>query len=235
MLVAGSEGNIGTIIKADLADVFDLKLIDSSPFAGITGASVLNMDLSGNCIGLSSAMVDMDAVIHLAWKSKTANWKSQAVSLEGIEVAQNILRAAVEVGVKRVVLASSIHADDWDKRHFENVLMDPHSTPTPRNPYGALKVAIEALGRYYAAHRYLDIVCIRFGGVHPRNEIRLEPGYRRIMLSRRDCASVIRHAVLAGRITGNFNLLNGVSNNTGRFHDWSNSIGWVPQDDCTMF
>lgn len=139
-------------------------------------------------------------------------------------------KAAVEARVRRVVMASSVHADRFTDRQVDG-LLSPYSLPLPDSPYGAGKVMMEALGRYYADAKDLEVVCVRFGGVNPANVAPDNPdSERQVWLSHRDCTSLVAACLKAVRIPNNFELLYAVSNNTGRRHDLSNNIDWTPVD-----
>jgi hypothetical protein len=95
-----------------------------------------------------------------------------------------------------------------------------------------MKVGMEALGRYFASQG-LEVVCIRFGGVNPKNIPAENPTYERaVWLSHRDCASLIDSILKADTIPNNFVIVYGVSNNPERIHDIVNPFGWMPQDSA---
>jgi len=56
--------------------------------------------------------------------------------------------------------------------------------------------------------------------------------WRKVWLSHRDLATMIRSCLEAKKIPNSYAVLYAVSNNTPRVHDWRNPLGWVPQDDA---
>jgi len=103
------------------------------------------------------------AVIHLAWDTKTENWKSGKINPANILMAYNVYKAASECKVPRIIMASSVHADGfigWN----EPGLLTPDRNPVPTSPYGASKVFVESLGRHFAKNYKLEVICVRFGG-----------------------------------------------------------------------
>jgi len=173
-----------------------------------------------------------EAVIHLAWDTKTENWKSGKINPANVLMAHNVYRAALVCKVPRIIMASSIHADEfigWNKKE----LLKPDKTPVPTSPYGASKVFIEALGRYFSKNHKLEVICIRFGGVNPKDIVisaSVEREYNKTWLSHRDCVALITTCLEAKTILNNFVVLYGISDNRSRFHDISNALGWVPSD-----
>ncbi len=128
---------------------------------------------------------------------------------------------------------SSIHADDYTSWKGP-ILMNSYSLPTPDSPYGAVKVYMESLGRFYA-NKGVEVVCIRLGGVNADDKKHLEdePGYEKVYLSHRDLTDLIIRCIEIDKIPGNYSLLYGISNNTNRYHDFSNSLGWAPLSNAT--
>ncbi len=90
---------------------------------------------------------------------------------------------------------------------------------------------METLGRYYADAKGLSVICIRFGAVNPTNKPPESPeSERQVWLSHRDCARLVTACIETEVIPGNYEIIYGVSDNVGRIHDISNSLGWVPLD-----
>jgi len=173
----------------------------------------------------------------LAWNSKTENFRNENIDPDNFAMAMNAYKAAREAGVPRVIIPSSIHAHafyGWESPPLMSVDM----IPTPDSPYGADKIFIESAGRYFAS-KGLGVVCVRFGGINPKNIPPSEEDYpweeRAAWLSNNDCVSLIRTIIEAKEIPNNFVLMYGVSNNSRRIHDVSNPFGWMPQDKAEDF
>ena len=112
--------------------------------------------------------------------------------------------------------------------------MSPNKSPSPDSPYGASKIFMEILGKYYAT-KGLEVICIRFGGVNPDNKPPEEYHERIVWLSHRDCIELIKKCVETSTVPNNYLILYGISNNKNRVHDYSNPLGWIPQDDSESF
>ncbi|MGA2968047.1 MAG: NAD-dependent epimerase/dehydratase family protein, partial [Candidatus Levyibacteriota bacterium] len=147
---------------------------------------------------------------------------------------ENVYKAALETGISRVIMASSVHADTFYLPRGERILK-PYDIPYPDSPYGADKIAMEKLGREYARKR-LEVICIRFGGVatvldaaNPKTQESLEQiAERAARLSHQDAVSLVRKCLTAEKVPNNFVILYGVSDNYGRIHDLMNPFGWQP-------
>lgn len=213
--VTGANGVIGAVLRKGLSG-FEVTPID------LPGVDVRDY---GKLLGIFKGH---SAVVHLAWNWKE-NFQSGSVSSDNNVMTCNVYRAAMEAKVPRVIMASSVHADsfyDWKG----SGLLSPERVPVPDSPYGASKVFMEALGRYYAS-KGLEVVCIRFGGVNPSDSQKTgERDYKKVWLSHRDCAGLVSACLDTPKIPNNFLIVYGISDNKGRVHDYSNPLGWKPLD-----
>lgn len=222
--ITGSRGTIGTVLKKGLSSEFEIAEL-SLPEVDVRDYKSLQNRLKGS-----------SAVIHLAWNSKLENHVNNKIDPDTSKMFLNVYKAAIETGTKRVIMASSIHADTFIGWKGPGMLT-VDKTPVPDSPYGANKVLAESLGRYFAS-KGLEIVCIRFGGINPRNSPagpEYPPEERAAWLSHNDLVSLIRSILEAEHIPDNFVLMYAVSNNPGRIHDTSNPFGWVPKDRAEVF
>jgi uronate dehydrogenase len=217
VLITGCDGTIGTVLHDNLKH-------DITPF-DLPEHDVRDYD------DLLEQARGHDAIVHLAWDTKTDNYTSDHMNPDNNLMFFNVYKAAVEAKVPRVVMASSVNADYFKGWPIEG-LLDPYALPIPNSPYGAGKVHMEAMGRYYAAFKNLGVICVRFGGVNAGNQPQGLAGNRarKVWLSHNDCARLVDASVSAPQIPDNYQIIYGVSDNAGRLHDVSNGIGWQPQD-----
>jgi uronate dehydrogenase len=216
--ITGAAGTIGTVMGRKLTD-YEIVPID------LPGTDARDYDV------VLGAIKGCRAVIHLAWNLKDDNWDTGRISPDNATMTFNVYDAAKKAGVPRAIMASSVHADNFMK-WSEKSLMNTATVPIPTSPYGANKVFLEALGRFYAQDG-LEVVCIRFGSVN-KGDIPGTKGWdwRKVWLSHRDLGTMIMACVEAEKIPNDYVVLYAVSNNALRVHDWSNPLGWAPQDDA---
>ncbi|MEK6860953.1 MAG: NAD(P)-dependent oxidoreductase [Nanoarchaeota archaeon] len=198
----------------------------------VTSIALPDIDLR-NYNGLVDIFKGHDMIIHFAWNTTTENWKSPTIDPDNIKMVANVYRAAVEAKVPRVLMASSVHADDFPNWEGPG-LLSPHRVPIPQNPYGASKVFMEALGRHYAAHHNLEVICVRFAGMNPENipppkEQDLD---RRRWLTHNDLFRLLKCCIDAKKIKDNYCIFYGVCNHPRRIHDYSNPLGWEPKENA---
>lgn len=218
LVVTGSSGVIGTVLGEGLAHnitPFDLPSCDARDYGQ-----------------LKERVQGHDAIVHLAWETKTDNCSSGRLNPDNVLQTYNVYEVARELGIGRVIMASSVHADKFTGCDA-GILLNPYDVPVPDSPYGASKVMVEALGRYYSDALDLDVFCIRFGGVNRANQPPQSPASERaVWLSHRDCTRLVGACLEAEVTPGRFEIIYGVSDNASRIHDVSNSVGWVPLDGC---
>jgi nucleoside-diphosphate-sugar epimerase len=56
---------------------------------------------------------DQDAVIHLAWNVNLDCYSKKIIHEDNMIMLNNIYKASKELKVKRVIMASSVHADSY--------------------------------------------------------------------------------------------------------------------------
>lgn len=224
IVITGSSGSIGTILCSGLEKDFDILRIDRIA----KDSPTVLLDLTKEHERLKSYLRSQDVIIHLAW-NMNEDFPNETIVAENKTMAENIYREAIAMGVPRVIIASSVHAADYSHCHPGDDL-EPTCNHGPDSPYGASKIYIEALGRYFASAYNLEVICIRFGGVNASDEIRYreDPFYDRVLLYQEDCLNLLRRCVLTKRVPKKFEVLNAVSDNKKRVHSIDNFLQWKP-------
>jgi len=226
IVITGSKGNIGTVLKE-----------------GLTDFVITTVDLPERDVRDYQRLIEVfpghEAVVHLAWNSKTENLLNNRIDPDNAAMYRNVYAAALTVGIPRVIMASSIHADTFYLPRGERIL-SPYDPPHPDSPYGKDKVLMEELGREYA-QKGLEVICIRFGGISAATnkppavenpESLMQVAERAAWLSHGDAVGLVGKCLNAEKVPGNFAIVYGVSDNLGRVHDTSNPFGWQPVDNA---
>jgi nucleoside-diphosphate-sugar epimerase len=218
VLITGSKGTVGSTL---------IKRLDYDE----TGFDLPHQDAK-NFNHLFEQARGHDTLIHLAWDFEMDGWLGENLNPDNALISFNVYEAARQAGIRRIIMASSVHADKFHDRDLaEQGLLKPYDLPLPDSPYGASKVLMESLGRYYADAKGLEVVCIRFGGVNREDKPPESPySERQVWLSQRDCADLVRACVEFPAIPGRYAIVYGVSDNKDRVHDLSNPFGWQPLD-----
>ncbi|MEU7866417.1 NAD(P)-dependent oxidoreductase [Dactylosporangium sp. NPDC049140] len=234
ILLTGAAGRIGTVLRPGLARPGRvLRVLDVQPQppaapgerVEIHTASVTDPD------AIRAACEGVDAVVHLGGCAGEAPWETiRAVNIDG---TQQVLAAAVEAGVRRVVLAGSIHAAGFRTR--DEAVHGPlpaDSSARPDTFYGVSKAVVEALGSLYHSRFGIDVTCLRIGAFRPLPTV---PEDLARWLSPGDAVRLVE-ACLRVEPAG-FRILWGISANTRRW--WSlaeaEAIGYHPRDDAERY
>ncbi|MDQ6985036.1 MAG: SDR family oxidoreductase [Candidatus Dojkabacteria bacterium] len=219
VLVTGSKGTVGKILVPYLESLkYD-----------VTGYDIHNSNIADHEFVLNN-IKNYDAIIHLDMDAKVG-FSDENYNPDDFTMVYNLLHTATDNHNKRIIMFSSIHADDFSLATPKNQ-MSTTTVPTPDSPYGAYKIYMEALSKYYSKNKGIEVICIRLGGVTADDRIlsdKEEAGFSKVYLSHEDLKSQVVTCIEKDSIINNFELLYGVSNNEGRLHDNSNSIGWKPK------
>jgi nucleoside-diphosphate-sugar epimerase len=245
LLITGSEGRIGPILTARLADDYEIFGLDiqapSDPQRGFK-ADVSSYE---QVEAVFREIDPVDYVIHLAGDSRAdADWDS-ALRFN-IDGTWNVFQAAQKNGVKRVLFASSNHVTgayegDPPSLHTKPESVTPLTIADPirtDGPYGISKLTGEAIARYFFDYFGLEAVCFRIGTLIADDDPSKDPRHECTWLSHRDMEHLMRRALLAEQPFPGFGVYYGISRNSRRFWSIDNAIaelGYDPQDDASAF
>jgi uronate dehydrogenase len=227
VLLTGPAGRIGPSLVEPFAQRYNLRCFDRRPFEGHD--DVVTGDLT-DYHTLKAAMDGVEVVVHLAATADEAPFIEQLVPNNVIGL-YNVLQAAQESRVRRVVFASSCQTvTQYPPEH--TVEIDDPVRPSTR--YGATKVFGEALGRFYHEKFGLEFIGIRIGWFAPYDHKGLmkHPGCRRLWLSPKDAARLFELAIEKPGI--GYALVFGTSITDGQWLSRKparEQLGFEPRDD----
>jgi len=245
--LTGASGNVGRELLDAFGDRHELVAFThsehddvDSELLDVTDADEVTEKIDG-----------FDAVIHLAGASSPdADWET--VLETNVQGAKRVYDAAVDNGIERVVYASSNHAvgrynaangDPETTKSGYARTVDGDAATRPDSYYGVSKAACEALGKFYADVRGIEVVNLRIGWYMTEDDLRetvddAEPERRRFAratwLSPRDCRDVHRKAATAD-LPENPITVNAVSRNDDRFYSITETmglLGYEPRDNA---
>jgi uronate dehydrogenase len=196
------------------------------------GEELVNVDVLDR-EAVAKAAQDVDAILHLGGISTEAPFED--VVQVNVVGTHNVLRAAVDAGVAKVILASSNHAVGFYRRSDVPPGSDglpDDLLPRPDTFYGWSKAAIEALGALYHDRFGLDVTVLRIGSCFP------EPTDTRALatwLAAEDCAQLIE--LCLEQPGTDYRMLWAVSDNTRRWWslDRARALGFQPAHDAERF
>jgi uronate dehydrogenase len=180
-------------------------------------------------------MAGVETVIHLArarHATETPSRLRTRINPANVQIDANVFAVVVETGVRRLIVASSVHADDFRAPHAATPLSAPGSYHPP-TPYGSCKLISEEVGKVLATRYGFEFVAARFGGVTPDNAVKSGAGQTATWLSHRDLLEAITACLTRKPVPSRATVFYVVSDNADRVHDTSNPFGWAPKDDSS--
>lgn len=220
ILITGAAGAIGSTLVKGMKDKYLLRGLDRVPMPDLEDAIIGDI---ADFETMIQATRDMDAVIHLAGiPSGGKPWEE--ILPNNIIGTYNVLEAAKQNGVRRVVFASRAGLlGPYPKDIKRTVAL----LPQPQSYYSVSKVFGENLGYMYASRFDMEFVAVRIGNFkrdrpHPEHPHQL---------SHADAVRVFEQAVIHPGVK--FEVVFGVSDSTWHLYDLEHGrkvIGYHPQE-----
>jgi NAD+ dependent glucose-6-phosphate dehydrogenase len=221
VLITGARGRIGNCLTEGLKDRYTLRLHNRTPETEPAGYEHVTAVLA-DYDAVRPMMDGIDTVIHMAANpSVQAPWDD--ILNDNIIATRNVLEAAREAGVRRVIFASSNHSmgmydrdGQWPVYVTQPVRPDSH--------YGASKVIGEVFGRYYYDAFGLEFISLRIGWFTERHRLESQKDHailRAMWLGPKDMVNVTLGAI---ETEVPFGIYYAISENPDRKWDISNTI-----------
>jgi uronate dehydrogenase len=229
ILLTGSAGRIGLALRTALGEDYNFRCMDLRASPGC--AEALRAQVA-DASAVRAAMVGTNAVVHLASSNGGGGW--QAVQRADIQGTYALFEEASRAGVSRFIFASTNHVSGgWEREGL--ALIYPDMPVRPDSLFAVGKVFGEALGRYCAEHRGMEVACLRIGSYRSSpSEQELRGRVVRTWVSSADLVQLVR-LCLERELTG-FQVFYAVSDNRGRYWDITNAqaiLGYQPNDDAS--
>ena len=229
VVVTGAAGSLATDVLPRIVEAgWEVRAVDHKPVGNPAVTSVV-ADVR-DMAAMATAMEGATAVLHLAGIPLEDSWDTLlAVNIDG---TYRVLEAARRAHVRRVVLASSIHAVGFQPITAGAQAL-PDAVPVrPDTLYGVSKAAVEALGSLYADRHGLEVVALRIAS---RQAMPTTRRTLRSWLSPRDAANMVLAALSAP--DSGFRTVWGVSANARGYlsRTGGEELGFYAQDDAEEF
>lgn len=227
LVVTGAAGGVGTALLPRLSAQFQLRLLDRTSVSAPPDGTIATIADIAVRDDLVEAFTDADAVLHLAGERRPiASWDELVrPNLIGQET---VLEVASELGVPRVVLASSCHASGrYDVDNVPHI--DPSWAPRPCCRYGITKAFGETAGRLYAETTGTSVIALRLGAVSPEPVGRMGLAF---WLSLADLELVTLGALRTDVRHGVYFAASANASRRWNMSAGESDLGFVPQDDA---
>jgi len=242
LFITGINGLIGRVLQSGLYELYDIWGLDC---AGQFSERVAQANIRDyeQVIRAFRQASPFRYLVHLAANpSVDAKW--ELILQDNIQGTRNIFEAARELGVNRVVFASSNHvtgayegfsSDLYSNKQYEPFPISIADPVRPDSYYGVSKAFGEALARYYSARWGIEFICLRIGTVLHDDDPTQQPRHMKTWLSHRDLVQLVNKSLVSNVM---FGIYYGVSANKGVFWDISNArseLGYEPVDDASEY
>lgn len=170
VLLTGAAGGLGSATLRHFHGAgLDVHATDiRANFKAPVSIQVANLLLPESCYKL---LEDVKVLVHLANHPHPESGTAQMVFTENTTMNMNIIQAAREMGVRKIVFASSVQAFMGDRRMrnadaptaAQYLPVDGQHPATPANPYALSKSTTEQVLQYFVRYHGLQsAVAVRF-------------------------------------------------------------------------
>ena len=228
LVLTGAAGRLGSYLREPLSKMCD-ELVSTDIAVDIgklyDGETYMMADLS-SLDAMLKVIAGADMVVHFGAIGDEAPWDD--ILQSNIIGAYNVWEAAYRCGVKRVVYASSVHADGMHKKTDTIGLDAPHR---PDTYYGLAKCFSEDLASLYWDKRGIEAVCMRIFSCAQANNARSIGTW----LSYDDLIHLVERSI-DSPVVG-FSIVYGISNNDRAVVDNTKAghLGYRPKDNAEIF
>ena len=140
VLLTGAAGNVGQALLKPFNEAYHLRTLDMRPVPGDPNAILCNLQ---DFAALKEAMQGFEVLVHLAAASSQYCTFMEDLLPNNLVGLYNVLQAARETGVRRIVFASSCHTVGAYPPYSKVRVSDPIR---PDSLYGISKIFGEVLG-----------------------------------------------------------------------------------------
>ncbi|KAJ9632287.1 hypothetical protein H2203_000691 [Taxawa tesnikishii (nom. ined.)] len=180
--ITGARGTVGQEVVKVCADAgyhtVQINRSESEP-DNTPNSEMRTADTAADYEAIKAALKGCDAVIHLAAIPNPVDKDDHMVHSNNVNSAFNGLRAAAELGIKRVCYASSVNAIGlaYANRplHFDYFPLDEDAPQRPTDAYALAKQEAEIQARAFADwFPGMKIACLRIHEVAPLADVQKE-------------------------------------------------------------
>jgi nucleoside-diphosphate-sugar epimerase len=169
VVVTGGAGKLGEHVVRELVGAGHVVLSLDRVASTVSPCPSWVVDLT-RAGDVYQALQQAEGVVHLAgWPAPNLAPDTETFG-NNVTIAYNVLKAATDLGVDHVVVASSISAYGFSYAHGtpspDYLPLDEEHPCTPQDPYGLSKLVAEQIAASCAGLRPMSIASLRIAGIN---------------------------------------------------------------------
>ncbi len=162
VVITGGSGRLGQYVVKQLMQRFEVKVLDlQAPPQDIEFASVNVLELDA----LRETLKGADAVVHLAAIDFDHQARDEIYIHVNVQGTWNVLQAAHELGISRVVLCSSVSACGLSEANPafipQYLPVDEQHPLYPTQAYSVSKQLMENMAESFVRRGGMEVICLR--------------------------------------------------------------------------
>lgn len=219
IVLIGGSGTIGKELCEAWHGTFHLTVIDLHPPETNVNVNYIKMDATKREQLRKHIPKSADVIANLLkFEPKDEVEALDQMTEVYFKASVYIYETAIELGVPKVIFASSNHVTNFYEHEGKSLIgreISVQDYPLSRNLYGILKLASENTGHMYASKTPLSVINLRIGTV-PEDELKKLKEDQRVhftLLTREDLVQLFTAAVESSKKYGTFY---GVSSNDNK-------------------
>jgi nucleoside-diphosphate-sugar epimerase len=179
IVVTGGSGKAGRATVRELLEHgYEVLNIDiAQPREAISPFRTVDLLELGETI---EALHGSDAVVHLAANPNPTGWTEERMFRHNTSTTYNVFRAAMVLGLERVVWASSetTLGVPFEAQHLLYAPVDEEHPLFPPGSYALSKVICEEMARHFSRWTGIPFVGLRFSNIMEPDDYKRFPGYQ---------------------------------------------------------
>src|SRR5262245_11580733 len=178
VVVTGGSGKAGSATVRELLEHgYDVLNVDiASPREPVSRYLAVDLMQLGE---VTEALHGADAVIHLAANPNPSGWTEERMFRHNTTTTYNVFRAAMVLGLKRVIWASSetVLGLPYEREPPRYAPIDEQHPLFPESSYALSKVISEELARQFSRWSDVQYVGLRFSNIMEPHDYARFPGF----------------------------------------------------------
>lgn len=245
VVLIGGAGEVGQLLNKGLKDDYELVTIDLKPkpadwHGEYIQADATNYESLQNAVPKDTHVIlDLVKLAHQSPEKIDPPSEIPKLSAVYMNASVNALHAARELKIPRVIFASSNHVTGTYEKDGYSTLgreITVHDQPAPDSVYGAMKLAVEGIGKLFHDTHQLSFIGLRIGtvSVFQDEQLPTRDRWNRTILSQMDTVGIYKAAIETATQYGIFYAVSDNPNKPWSLEDTKEKLGFKPAENSVQ-